>query len=181
MDGRMNITWTCPYCQKKEKTSCHVRAIGHWHNNKIYDLDPYKKPRKLSNPDSVKTLKSDLWDLFSEYIRRKDADENGYATCVTCGATKHWKEQQAGHFVSRTHGATFVDPHNVHVQCYRCNMTLKGNMIAYHDFMLQTYGQGEIDRLQRIARFPHRWTVYELKNLINKTKEQLLEVINEHN
>jgi 5-methylcytosine-specific restriction endonuclease McrA len=173
----MNITWTCEHCGKTEKTSHRVFSVTHQHDKKLHQLVPYKKARKKSNPDSVKKLKSDLWDLFSEYIRRKDADENGYATCVTCGATKHWKEQQAGHFVSRSHGATFVDPHNVHVQCYRCNMTLKGNMIAYHDFMLKTYGQGEIDRLQRIARFTHKWKVYELQNLIKQTQEQLQEAI----
>ena len=36
-------------------------------------------------------LKGKLDRLFSEYIRRRDADA-GYCRCVTCGKLQHWRE-----------------------------------------------------------------------------------------
>lgn len=175
----MRQTWTCTFskCTHKNETTSHlVPAMWHFHNSQEYALYPFKKEKKKSNPNSVKKLKADLWDLFSEYVRRSNINEYGLVSCVTCKCEKDWKSMQAGHFVSRSHNTVFVDPHNVHPQCYHCNMTLKGNMIAYHAFMLETYGQEEIDRLQRLAKVNHQFKPYELENLIKQTKEKLKEI-----
>ena len=34
--------------------------------------------------------------IFSEYIRKRDADENGYVKCCTCPTVEHWKEMDCG-------------------------------------------------------------------------------------
>ena len=52
-------------------------------------------------PTTISKLKKKLDVLFSQYIRRKNADHLGRVKCFTCGVEKHWKEQQAGHFQSR--------------------------------------------------------------------------------
>lgn len=77
-------------------------------------MNTVKRKRLKSLPQ----LKKHLWRLFSEYIRKRDADENGMVKCFTCTRFSHWKEMQAGHFVAQSLGlwTVFVE-HNVHAQC----------------------------------------------------------------
>ena len=70
------------------------------------------KKKKLS------TVKKRVWTLISRYIRLKNADHNGYVSCVTCGSTKHYKELQAGHFIPQAQGnAVKFDLRNIAPQC----------------------------------------------------------------
>ena len=73
-------------------------------------------------PTTISKLKKKLDVLFSQYIRRRNADHLGRVKCFTCGVEKHWKEQQAGHFQSRSHHSTRWDEVNVQVQCPKCNL-----------------------------------------------------------
>jgi hypothetical protein len=129
------------------------------------------KPRGVETP---KSLKKKVWDLFSEYVRRVNSDDQGYCECVTCGKRDLWKNMQAGHYLSRKHSGTFIDVCNVHVQCDRCNILLHGNMIAYNTFMVKTYGQKTIDRLEYMAKRRHSFTVFELQQY-QKRYTQILE------
>ena len=53
---------------------------------------------------TIKNLTKKLDTIFSEYIRRKDANKNGLVECFTCGVIKYWKGEgmQCGHFISRS-------------------------------------------------------------------------------
>ena len=84
-------------------------------------------PRKLTR----KKLIAKLDTIFSKYIRLRDADQNGYCRCVTCGERYHWKKIQAGHFISRKHYATRWDENNVHAQCVACNVFRAGEQYKY--------------------------------------------------
>jgi len=84
-------------------------------------------PRKLTR----KKLITKLDTIFSKYIRLRDADQNGYCRCVTCGERYHWKKIQAGHFISRKHYATRWDENNVHAQCVACNVFRAGEQYKY--------------------------------------------------
>ena len=45
-------------------------------------------------PTRISKLKKKLDKVFSEYIRRRNADHLGFITCFTCGVKRHWKENQ---------------------------------------------------------------------------------------
>jgi len=67
-------------------------------------------------------IKEKLWKTFSEYIRLRDADERGYAKCISCPNTLHYKLADAGHFIPKSHGTWFYfNEDNVHLQCRNCN------------------------------------------------------------
>lgn len=94
-------------------------------------------------------LKKQLWKLFSEYIRRKDAvgDEN---TCFTCGVRKPWKMLHAGHYIRASAGlATYFDEQNVHPQCYACNIWRDGNSDEYALALQRKYGEDILNELNR--------------------------------
>ena len=90
--------------------------------------------------------------IFSEYIRLKHADKNGYCTCITCGKTYHYKNIDAGHFVSRRFLIVRFDELNVHPQCKYCNRFLNGLAYEYGKAIDMLYGKGTADKLVSLSR-----------------------------
>jgi hypothetical protein len=169
----MKVTWTCPYCRHQEKTSPHVKTLSHVHGKTETPLLPYKKPMKARGVDTVKSLDGEVWALFSEYVRRSAADDNGYCQCVTCKKIDHWKNMQAGHYLSRRFKAIKFDVRNVHVQCPLCNGFGHGMIEEYTAFMLTTYGRGTIDTLEYLSKQRHDFTIYELQQYRTNIKKNL--------
>lgn len=119
----------------------------------------------LKSPTIAK-LKKKLWKIFSEYIRLRSADWRGYATCVTCGVVKNYKELQAGHFIPGRHNAILFDPRNCHPQCYRCNIPLKSNPRKYDAYMRANYGADVIEELEKQNDEMKQFTGPELQEKI---------------
>lgn len=87
--------------------------------------------------------KKKAWKYFSIYIRTRDCIKTTgspeYGMCVTCDRRFHFKELQAGHYVSGRNNAVLFDEDLVHAQCMRCNVWLHGNLSAYAVFMYSKY------------------------------------------
>jgi hypothetical protein len=92
--------------------------------------------RKLS----ASGLKKKAWRLFSEYIRRRDADEGGTLSCITCGKLMHWKEAHAGHAIPGRHNAVLLDPEITFGQCPVCNLWKSGNYPIYTTVLIKKHG-----------------------------------------
>lgn len=157
----MKITWHCPHCLKKEETSPRVERVTHIHGKEVVELVPYKKPRKPRGEVTPKSLKKEVWALFSELVRRSEADPFDYCKCVTCGKIDHYTRMQAGHFI---HGTSFLIPELVHPQCPVCNGFKAGMAIEYKEYMLSKYGQNKLDELTfKAKRIPTRLSVFDLE------------------
>jgi len=174
----MNVTWTCPFsgCTHRERTSPSVVELFHIHGRDKVALIPFKKERRPVGHVTAKRAKADTWDTFSEWIRRRDADENGYVQCVTCGKVDHWKKMQAGHFISRRHSSILFDERNVHPQCPHCNGPLHGNEIKYKEFILKKYGTQVLLELEWLKRQRCSLTTVKLtvlKRLYQKKLEEM--------
>ena len=135
---------------------------------------------KKKKKPSVSKLKKKLWKLFSLYIRQRDADYRGIATCVSCGKQKHWKEGDAGHFIDGRHNSILFDPRNVNFQCKGCNGGLmrgrekpKDVKKNYERFMIRKYGQAVVDELKALDKQEKRFTPKELEDLIKHYREEL--------
>lgn len=92
-------------------------------------------------------LKKGLWKWFSLFIRLRPTDDNGYSNCVTCGAWKHFREVDAGHFITRGELAILFNEINVQFQCKRCNMR-GGEQYKMAKYIDGKYGEGTSDGLQ---------------------------------
>lgn len=125
-----------------------------------------------------KNLKDKLWKLTSEYIRRKNADDNGYAMCVTCGHRAHYKSLQAGHFIPQAQGdAVRYDLRNIAPQCYRCNINLGGNGPEYYPYMEKTYGKEVIDELRYLSNQTVKFSLQDLEEMIENVRGKLNEIL----
>ena len=123
---------------------------------------------------SVRSLKSlektaDKW--FSYYIRLRDADDNGFVACVTCGIKKHWKEMDCGHFVTRNHKLHKYNPRNCNPQCTSCNQFQKGEQFKHGFYIDKKYGQGTSYLLMACSKAPHKRTQTDLQYLIEEYKK----------
>ena len=125
---------------------------------------------------TVSSLKKKIWKLCSEYVRRRDANFAGSAKCITCGATKHWKELQAGHFISGRHNAVLFETRGIFAQCYSCNIGKHGNQLKYYRVLVERYGEEYVKQLEALDRTTKQYTIKELLELEKEFKNKLLEL-----
>jgi hypothetical protein len=110
-------------------------------------------------------LKKECWKLFSEWVRRKDADETGTVECYTCRKPIHWKEAHAGHFVPGRTGSVLLNPAIVRPQCVQCNIFLCGNYSAYTLRMLDEVGREKVQEYLALKHVAKKWTRAELEGI----------------
>ncbi len=135
-----------------------------------------KKPLRKMGKGSLTKSKKKAWTAFSLYIRLRFASDEGYATCVTCGVRKHYKELQAGHFIPGRHNAVLFSEEGVQNQCYHCNVGLKGNWPQYYDYMKKMYGLEVVEKLLADSQIPVKYTARDYEALENKYKQLIEEL-----
>jgi hypothetical protein len=118
---------------------------------------------------TISKLKKDLDKVFSQYVRLASADHRGVCTCFTCGAEKHWKEIQAGHFMSRKHSATRWHLDNVKPQCVKCNMFSQGEQYRFG----QELGDDTAKEMEHLSKTTMKLNISDLQDEILKYKKKL--------
>ena len=125
----------------------------------------------MAKKPTVAKLKKELDKVFSQYIRLKYADHNGMCECFTCGTQKHWKNIQAGHFMSRRHMATRWHEDNVKPQCVKCNMFSQGEQYRFG------VNLGEkATEMEELSRTTMKFATFELQELIADYKIKIQEL-----
>lgn len=112
--------------------------------------------RSMKKKKSLRLLKAKCWRLFSEYIRRKDADAGGTERCYTCEGSHHWKELQCGHAIGGRHNAVLLDESICRPQCVRCNVFLRGNYPIFTTKLIKENGmewwEGKLEGARQIVK-----------------------------
>jgi len=122
---------------------------------------------------SRKTLVRKLDKLFSEYIRKRDTNKNGYGLCCTCAKRLHYKEGHAGHFMSRRHYSTRWDEENVALQCAGCNTFRGGEQYKFALFLNDKYKCDKATELLVKSRESGKFSVSDLQEKIDFYKSLL--------
>lgn len=115
-------------------------------------------------------LKKKLWTVFSQYIRLRDK-----GVCFTCGKCVEGRAYHAGHFITKKlcSPPLFFSELNTHGQCYRCNINLSGNWMAYLENMVETYGQDVVDRMLAQRHEKVTWKQEDYETMIELYKAKL--------
>lgn len=123
--------------------------------------------------DGLSSVLEDLDAVFSQFIRLRDSDENGYVTCYCrCGRVLYWTESQCMHFMPRIHKHTRYSEDNCKGGCDRCN-ELKGGNLKEFGKHLEEERPGCVEALEEQARAPYKYDVPELKGLISYYSKQV--------
>lgn len=93
---------------------------------------------------SLSVVQKDLW---SNYVTVAIKERDGYL-CCSCGKSCDGANRHGGHFEPVSLGGAILryHPHNIHVQCGRCNAN-EGNRTSYFPFMEKRYGRKYVDKL----------------------------------
>lgn len=130
---------------------------------------------------TTKQAKKRAWDIFSRYIRTRDAirttGTKDEALCITCDRRYPIKQLQAGHFIPGRHNAILFDERNVHAQCYGCNVMKQGNTVKYFRKMQELYGDKVIKKLEDLDSKEKQFKVFELDELYDYFKGRLNEIM----
>jgi len=109
--------------------------------------------------------------VFNKYIRLRDKGNK----CISCGKTP--LKENAGHFFNaNNHWNVRFDEDNVHLQCEHCNTFLSGNLINYRTNLIAKIGIERYNELEAKSNVTRKFTVEELKEIIEEYKKKLKEL-----
>jgi hypothetical protein len=111
--------------------------------------------------------------VFSEFIRRRTADDRGFVRCYTCGTEKHWKEVHAGHFQSRSKMATRWNETNVQVQCVACNIFKAGEQYKFGLRLDAELGEGTAEEMMYLSNQSGKYSIEMLREMVAYYQEQV--------
>jgi hypothetical protein len=128
---------------------------------------------KTKKKKTLRQLKATAWKIFSEYVRRKYADSDGYAYCFTSGVRAHWKELQCGHAIGGRHNAVLFDEDICRPQSVRDNVFLRGNYPVFTTKLIKENGMDWWEEKLAGARQVVKFTREDLEDLIAAYKAKL--------
>jgi hypothetical protein len=136
---------------------------------------------KKESEKRLKQMKRDLKDhqfyiqtlqkIFNTWIRLRDQGKD----CISCGK-KLTGTYHAGHFIPTTKQALRFNEDNVFGQCIKCNLHLHGNINGYVRNLPKRIGWERMERLYELEHTTVKWTIEELKELINIYKLRIKEI-----
>lgn len=166
----------CKLCEKKRYANTSWCFSHYKERERLKKEFKFKKAleRKSKTKGFVDNIRKKLykqaWGLMSQWVRRKDANLDGFNECYTCGCVKHYKELQAGHF---KHDRLDFDERNLKPQCSRCNKWFSGKLDVYAENLIRDYGIEWFNQLVRDANSYHPYTIPELGQIIRDLKNKL--------
>ena len=128
---------------------------------------------KTKSKSSIQKLDKQLWDIFSLYTRQRYANSYGVVKCFTCSKIDHWKNFDAGHFITRAKASTKFDELNVMPQCKSCNIFGQGKQFEFGLELDRIYGAGTAESLLFKSKMLCKRDRYDYENLIEVYKNKL--------
>jgi hypothetical protein len=106
---------------------------------------------------------------FNKWIRHRDKGMN----CISCDKPIKGGNCDAGHLWSAGgHSNLRFNEYNVNAQCSRpCNKDKSGDINNYRIGFVKRYGIEKLNEIDSMAHITKKWTIEELKELIDKYKK----------
>jgi len=124
-----------------------------------------------TNLSSNSALKKTCWRLQSKLVRKRSANWKGLVRCYTCGAIKHWKEMDLGHYI---HKDCFNHEEDLlRVQCTHCNRHLSGNLGVFAENLIKEHRANKFQKLTSVRYSKKDYTRKELLEIRKKLLQEL--------
>ncbi len=186
----------CKYCKKSTREYIVVNmsaycnfeeAVKYASENKSKGAAIVKKANDKKHPDRKKEFNDNDKSLrkkaaqssFNAFIRGRD---KGLA-CISCGKMPNFSDHiggsgiHAGHFKScGAHSELRFEELNCHIQCFKCNVHLSGNIKDYRPALIEKIGLDKVEWLEG-PHEPKKYTCAELKEIELLYKQKLKDLI----
>ncbi len=129
--------------------------------------------KKMAKKKSRSAVVKELDRVFSLFIRHRNADDEGFVTCITCGRSNHLKKMQCGHFMSRAKYATRWNETNCQVQCYGCNVMQQGQQYKFSVWLDANIELGTANEMVLLSNTTVKFSTPELLEKIEYYKSKL--------
>ncbi len=121
-------------------------------------------------------LKMDLMTL-SDYIKLAQQVFNKWINlrdkglpCISCDKPINGRVNASHYFNANNHWNVRFNEFNVHSSCITCNQYLSGNLIEYRSRLINKIGIEQLTLLELEANKTRKFTIEELKQIINTYK-----------
>ncbi len=142
---------------KKTKTTLKRKALS-------------KKPKA-----TLTKLKSQLWDIFTLYIKIKHSHDGLNGSCYTCDAQIQigTVNNQGGHWLPKKgYPFHYFTEDNVRPQCFRCNHNLEGNSAVFERRLIREIGAAAVEEIYNTrhndAKRDRNWYHEKIKEYTEK-------------
>lgn len=132
----------------------------------------YTKP-KPTDKESLNSLRDQLDEQISLFVRMSAADENGKCQCISCPRKEPWRWMDCAHFIDRKNMATRFYLPNLSPACQECNRYDHYNHIAVWETKLSPE---ELAHLELKSKELTKWMPFELKDMISEFKGKVAEL-----
>ena len=98
-----------------------------------------------------------------------EADADGLIPCFTCGVMRHWKDMEAGHYISRENRGVRWDLRDIRPQEYICNRYEGGRPKKFRANLVLELGEAEVQDLENTAngyiaaKIPGPWLIEQIQ------------------
>ena len=166
---------------------CTVDAAVKWsYDNKSKGAEIKRKAsdkahraRKKVFKDNDKSLRiKAAQSSFNAFVRARDKG----LPCISCGNMPNFSNHvggsgiHSGHFKScGAHSELRFNELNCHIQCFRCNVHLSGNIKDYRPNLIKKIGLDKVEWIEG-PHEPKKYTCAELKEIELKYKLKLKEL-----
>ena len=105
-------------------------------------------------------LKGMLWNVFSSYIRYRDAGK-----CISCAKPKTYEELQAGHFAPA--GGNNIEllfmEENVNGECEPCNAFDQFHLVRMRPNLINKWGEEKVVMIEKFeaSKISTKWVEYK--------------------
>jgi hypothetical protein len=139
----------------------------------------HAKRKKAFNDNDKALREKSAQSACNAYIRKRDEGE----LCISCKCQVNFNSYvggsgvNAGHFKSRGgHASLRFEELNIHVQCFRCNVHLSGNVGPYRENLIDKIGLEKVEWLEG-PHEPKKYSCEELKAIELLYKQKLKEML----
>lgn len=127
---------------------------------------------KKAKPKNKSFYTKKLQKLVNEYVRLRDDNR----TCISCDlptVDMSNKAKHAGHY--RSIGSCpemRFNTCNIHLQCYRCNIFLSGNVVEYRKNLIERYGSEFVEALEYKQQLK-KYSKFDLERMCDIFKRKI--------
>lgn len=129
-----------------------------------------------TRPQKTKTtskLIKEMDEVFSLFVRLRDADRQGTVSCFVTGERIYYKDCDAAHFIDRAHMATRWEESNVHACTVDSNRYDPDHLEKYEKAMDKAMGHSWVMYLKTQSKMLTKFTAAELQEKIEFYKEEV--------
>jgi hypothetical protein len=110
--------------------------------------------------------------VFNKWINLRDKGN----PCISCDKPITGRVNASHFWNANNHYNVRFNEDNVHSSCITCNQFLSGNLLEYRTRLISKIGEQRFNTLEADARKTRKFTIDELKELIQEYKKKSKEI-----